>query len=158
MKASKLQRYALIAEIVGAAGIIISLLFVGIEIRRSTVATYVRSYDQLLSDHVQWRMDLATNPETQEAFMAFTSGTGSDDVSSGEEQMGRHAYQAVMQIWERAYFARSYGQLGDEEWERYRKNMCAAREKQNIARIDSRFFSDEYWEYVNGCAVEDAEN
>jgi hypothetical protein len=35
--------------------------------------------------------------------------------------------EAVVQIFERAYFARDYGRLNDEEWSRFRRSMCDPR-------------------------------
>lgn len=44
----KLQEYALIAEIVGAVAIVISLLFVGYELRRNTEAFYAQTRQAVL--------------------------------------------------------------------------------------------------------------
>jgi hypothetical protein len=67
----KLSDWASIAEIISAGAIVVSLIFVGTEIRRNTEAEYLLSYDRLSAEMTNWRMTLATNPETYAEYELF---------------------------------------------------------------------------------------
>lgn len=153
----KLSDWANIAEIVSAVAIVVSLIFVGMEIRRNTEAEYLSSYDRLLADTANFRMTLATNRETLEAFTAFREGIDSESTDPIFRLMGLHAATVSVQIMERAYFARMYGRLGDAEWGRYQTIMCdpnnlSVRRMKSGARSDR--FSQEFWEYLIQCTQE----
>lgn len=140
---------ALLAEIVGGAAIVISLVVLVLEVRQNTAAVRASTYDQLLSDHTQYRMDLATNTDATEAFLSFNghAPTGPDEL---RDQQGRLIWIAGMMLWERAYFAREYGTLGDSEWQRYRSNMCDSDSWTAIQDLEF-FVSTEFWDYLLEC-------
>ncbi len=52
----RLERLALIAEIIGGIAIVITLIVLIYETRQNTIATYAASYDQLAADMADWRM------------------------------------------------------------------------------------------------------
>ena len=117
MANDRLRRYALVAEIISAAAVVISLIFVAFQVKDNTAAVRASTYDDILSDHIEWRMTVASSPELLAAMVKdFNSDT---NVSDSERQGQQFALQAVWQIFERAYFARKYETLGDSEWERY---------------------------------------
>ena len=60
----KLEKWALIAEIIGGIAIVLSLVFVGIEIRRNTNAAYAATYDQILADHIDINLAEANSLST----------------------------------------------------------------------------------------------
>jgi hypothetical protein len=120
----KFSYWATVAEIVSAIAIVASLIFVGIQIRVNTVTETLSTYDRLHGDLINWQMQLATNSETLNSVNAFLTGEGEGD---GPLRMGNVAFLALWQIYERAYFARSYGRLGDQEWGRYQRFMCQGR-------------------------------
>jgi hypothetical protein len=151
----KLERWALIAEIIGAAAIVVSLIFVGLQIRESNTATYAATYDQLQADMVDWRMELATHPDTVRAWRYFFDPEDVDPPDPNSAYVGKMAMEAIVQIWERAYFAREYGRLNDEEWERYRRGMCnpGYHEAWDRAGLDGSIFAKRFWQevVVSGC-------
>ena len=150
----KLQEYALIAEIVSAIAIVGSLIFVGLEIRQNTNATFATSYDQLLADQMDLRLRVANNPELIIAFDKFREVENVNDMATLEYQVGGYVNHALYQLYERAYFAREYGRLGDEEWNRYRKNICGPDSAETISKMNPIVFSDEFWDFVYECSGE----
>ena len=142
----KLKDYALVAEIISALAIVVSLVFVGFEIRRNTFATYSSTYDNLLSDQIEWRLALGTNPDIADR---FTEGRiQGETLDSADEMM----LAANVAIYERAYFARFYGRLGDAEWERFRNGMCEPERSGNWLELPSWWFSDEFLDYIRQCS------
>jgi hypothetical protein len=154
----KLAKWVQIAEIVGAAAIVTSLVFVGFQIRESTTATYAATYDQLQADMVSWRIELATHPETVRAFRYFLDPDSGESPDPNSAFVGKLAWEALVQIYERAYFAREYGRLNNEEWGRYRSGMCNSSNQEIWARagLDGNIFSEKFWQevYVSDCETE----
>jgi len=56
MKNEKLQKWALIAEIVGGLAIVVSLVFLIIEVRGNSNLIRANAYDQNIQSLVDWRM------------------------------------------------------------------------------------------------------
>ena len=146
----RLQEYALIAEIVSAVAIVISLLFVGFQIRENTTSNYALSYDQLLAGTIEWNLSFANNPDTIAAFLAWADSN--DPVASLdpiEADRGARIAQSIGQLYERAYFARFYGRLADNEWARYHTRICDFFNSPRIApKISDTQFSPELLRYA----------
>jgi len=149
----KLQEYALIAEIVSAIAIVGSLIFVGLEIRQNTNAVFATSYDQLLADQMDLRLRVADSPEMLRGYSIFREEEVNDGAAL-ENEVGAYVNGALYQLYERAYFARNYGRLGDEEWNRYRRWICAPESAGIVNKLDPLAFSDEFWNYINECIGE----
>ena len=151
MANEKLQRFALIAEIVSAAAVVISLVFVAFQVMDNTAAIRSASYDGILSDHIEWRMTVASNPELL-ATVAKTFNSDSDSSLSEEEQLGSQlSFQALWQIYERAYFARKYETLGDSEWARYEKAICRFASLTDVEAELGRYLTTEFVEFADSC-------
>jgi len=149
----RLEKWTLLVESIGTLAIIVSLLFVAFEISENTNATYAASYDALASSHIDWRMRIAANPKMREdwtAFLASRSGGSPRDDATG------FVLEALLILYERAYFARQYGRLGDREWSRYQRTICNASALQGDAIEDH--FTAEFWQYLQDCNVEPSRN
>jgi len=153
----KLSDWASIAEIISAVAIVISLVFVGMEIRRNTEAEHLSSYDRLLAEMVNWRMTLAANPETHAAWLSYIEAADPESVDPTVWRIGQTVGTALVQIYERAYYARTYGRIGDAEWSRFQRIMCNP-DSRAIQRLTSptrdNRFSQEYLDYVRQCVPE----
>ena len=122
MANEKLKRYALVSEIISAAAVVVSLIFVAFQVKDNTAAIRSSTYDGILSDHIEWRLTIATHPELGAAILKLDNSD--TDMNDLERKNAERAYQALFQIYERAYFARKYETLGDSEWARYEKPIC----------------------------------
>jgi len=152
----KLEKWALIAEIVGAAAIVVSLIFVGLQVRDASNATYADTYDRLTADLINWRLKVATSPEALRGWRGVVDPELAEDHDPFVEAAGEMATTAVVQIWERAYFAHFYGRLNDAEWSRFQKAMCnpSNHEAWERAGLNSSLFAQEFWQYVSECGAE----
>ncbi len=151
-----LKKWALISEIVGAIAIVVSLIFVGLQVRDTSSAAYADTYDRLLADLGYWRMELATSPDAMRGWQAMSNPDGAENQDPVVFQAGRFAIEAVVQIYERAYFAHFYGRLNDEEWGRFQRRMCNPQFHQLWVRanLNGELFSREFWQYVSTCSPE----
>ena len=151
----KLEKWALIAEIVGGVAIVLSLIFVGAEIRRNTAATYAATYDRLLSDHMNLSIAEANNPEISLAYLYFENSELLDSTDDPQYLQGRSIWMALARIYERAYFAHEYGRLGDSEWGRYQNHMCGEVFRAMLPKLDypgeQLVFAREFWNYLQDC-------
>ncbi len=66
-------------------------------------------------------------------------------------ETGVLAATALFYILERAYFAREYGRLGDQEWRRYEQSMCSNFSRQVFPRLNRGWFTDEFVEFLDDC-------
>ena len=145
----KLQNWAQIAEISSGVAIVISLVMLVVEVQQNTSAVQASTYDRLLSDHTQWRMNLATDTDAMEAYLLRMEQA----IPSPEElrdSRGRQVWISGIMLWERAYFAREYGTLGDSEWQRYESNMCESDVQYAIQDLEF-FVSAEFWRFLSAC-------
>ena len=78
-----LEEYALIAQIVSAFAIIISLVFVGIQIMGNTKATRASTFHQIASLDIKILLSLGNSNESARLITAFR---GNPDSLSEEEQ------------------------------------------------------------------------
>ena len=147
----RLQEFALIAEIVSAVAIVVSLIFVGFQIRENTTSNYALSYDQLLAATIEWNLSFANNPDTMAAFQDWVNSEDpSTSLDSIEADRGARIAQSIGQLYERAYFARFYGRLADNEWARYHRRLCTFFNSAQIApKIDDTMFSPELLRYAS---------
>lgn len=148
MREDRLQKGALIAEIVSAIAVVVSLVFVAFQINDNTAAVRAATYDDILSDHIQWRMTVASNPEL---LAALVKDFNADDLSVEERQAKNFAGQAVWQIFERAYFARKYQTLGDSEWARYERSICTFATSDNFEDELEPYLTTEFAEFAKMC-------
>jgi hypothetical protein len=150
MENEKLKRYALVAEIISAAAVVVSLVFVAFQVKDNTSAIRSSAYDGILSDHIDWRMTVATSPELTEAMLKFDDS----DITDAERKSVERAYQALWQIYERAFFARKYETLGDSEWARYESAICRSAVSFDVEAALGRYLTTDFVDFAKSCDPE----
>jgi len=149
----KLEKWALLAEVISGIAIVATLLVLVYETRQSTNATYAASYDDLAAELVDWRLALVSNPKALADYEAF-AGFRSDEPDDYFPSVGGMAADALLLIYERAYFARFYGRLGDVEWERYESSICSPFGQRIYAALVDlrRTYTSEFSRYIENCS------
>ena len=66
-----LKKTAIVAEIVGGIAIVVSLIFVGIQVRESTKATRSATATATIGTMASWYSNLGNNVQTAELFWKF---------------------------------------------------------------------------------------
>ncbi len=123
MSNDKLQKWALIAEIIGGLAIVISLVFVGFEIRHSAeetrqAAKITRAATslQLKQDWVELNLTAASSPELAKV-QAKWGMEGYESLSQDEKVLFIAYNRATWHIQSNAYYQYRLGLLEQEQWD-----------------------------------------
>jgi hypothetical protein len=125
-------------------GVIAGLLFLAYEIRQNTNIAKASAYRENIQDIAAWRELTITDPELSRLFFAVYMEQGIEALNDGDRGRVSALVNNIMGIYENAFFARSYGIVGDEEWTRFQSGACVhflvARENQlNLRFVTPRF-------------------
>ena len=121
----ELTRLAAIAEIVAAIAVVMSLLFVGGEVRQNTAATQAATYQEMIRASNEYLLALASDS----ALTDIVRAAETDPTSLSDSEMRRYfSYSRV--FWrnmDNAFVQRERGVLAEVDWEVYRGIACASR-------------------------------
>jgi len=109
---SKLQEYALIAEIIGGVAIVASLIFVGVQLRQNTIATQGNTRNELIA------ADLAVllAPNGTDAAIALRS---LDDITEEQAVEAVIYLTALLRVREFVWLQYRSGLLDHDTWQAY---------------------------------------
>lgn len=143
MSNGKLERWALISEIIGTLAIVFSLLFVAYEVRQNTSANYAVTQSSLNNAQLTWRSNLLSTPGLLEVW---------ENQVGVEVNAGVLVAEQLLLIYEQAYFAQKYKRLGDGEWGRYEASMCRNPSTIVLAsEVPTVNFTEEFWTFLLEC-------
>ena len=112
MAERKLSNWVAIAEIISAAAVVISLIYVGLEIRRTTLESDADIQAELLS-YTHQRRNLVI--ESGDLASLLTKGYSDPGRLSPEEALRFQNYNDLLFVaWERAYMSNVAGVFSDE--------------------------------------------
>jgi hypothetical protein len=133
MNDTRLRRLALLAEVVSATVVVISIAFLVAETRNNTKAIHVQTHLALTTELNQWREQLNDDAYLTAREKAEADGVTSLSWAEQNHYMSRHL--SLWSIYESAFFAYRNGALDKNGWERFSSNMC--RNYAAAARIGS---------------------
>lgn len=108
----KLNAWVAIAEIISAAAVVISLIYVGLEIRRSTLESDADIQEELLAYTAQRRYLVI---ESSDLSSLLAKGYADPSQLSPDEALRFQNYNELLYAaWERAYMANAAGVFSDE--------------------------------------------
>ena len=84
----KLKKIALLIEILGGLGILISLVFVGIQLKENTAATRSSTATATIDTMTNWYVTMGSNGETSKSFYRFLE----DPESMTKEERLQHIF------------------------------------------------------------------
>lgn len=137
-------------------GVIAGLFFLGYEIRQNTNIAKASAYRENIQDIAAWRELTITDPELSRLYGIYMEQghAALDGVARGRIS---GLINNIMGSYENAFFARSYGIIGDEEWVRFESGAClhflVAQENQ----LRLRFMTPRFRQHLEDtCAAEEA--
>ncbi len=137
-----------IGEVLGAAGVILTLLYLAVQIRQSTKATNAASRDAT-TGHILSFFELGLdNQVIARARHKWSSGGELDDFES--EQLERYQYYNF-KIFENIHIQYEQGLFSDAEWLRYRTILRFILSNDEIA---VRMWNDRTTHWVDGFRAE----
>lgn len=129
-----------IAELVGIAAIVASLVFVGVQIRQEAAATRSAAVLQLKDSWVQLNLAQATSVELSAAFeLVEQQGWDADEKAQG---LIEGFYRTLFHNWSNAYYQYRIGTLEHEQWLPHMREIQAGVKNELITRV----WAD--WNYV----------
>lgn len=137
-----LSDWASIAEILGAVAIIISLIFVGLEIRNNTAAVKAATFQNHMSNEVNILHGIGSNPDLARIYIQYLNNR--ESLSDWEQKQGYYLRLATYRLWEDVYLQRLSGTLSDEGWDAFKELL------KKHAKLDMAL------EYVNEGVIQGA--
>lgn len=115
MRKLQLSEWAALAEIIGTVGIVLSLVFVGIQVRDNTRATQAASFQAAAELDHQLLLTVGSDPDTSVAFSTYVRAP--ETLSGAQELQGRYFFGAVLRTMENFYIQNHLGTLSPASWE-----------------------------------------
>ena len=104
-----------VGELTAAAAVIISLIFVGLEIRDNTVASEAATYQSLASDDVHFLLNVSSSPELSRIYEAYMFHEV-DNLEENEVLQAQWQLLAQLRFMENVHFQYELGMLSDDAW------------------------------------------
>jgi hypothetical protein len=125
----KFKNWKDLVELIGIAAIVVSLFFVGLELRQNTDAVKASSIDGLSSLSQEFYLLMASDPELSRIFE-----DGRRDMSQlSDNELARFLWiehSRVVRL-QTAFLQWQRGTLGDQDWLFYRSFVCRESERQS---------------------------
>ena len=153
----RLSNWAMYAEIVSGIAVVVTLVFLALGIRENTAITRAAMFDNTMDGLAELRGHIITNPEVGEMWRAFQDLEFSELDRTTQVRL-RQLIFLTFENYQRAYYARQYGVLGDSEWTRFAGQMCRqhdlASSSEDLSQILQSVLTDDFWEFLTTtCAL-----
>ena len=151
-----LKKMALIAEVLGGVGIIISILYLAYEVSQNSEGVGLSHHLTLSDQYLALRQSLS-----EDADLAKVMVKGNSDFSALEpfERMQFEAYlTSFWDIWENAQYIFLTGRIDQGTWTDWNRALCIRNASEGSATAWSnglyREFNPEFARLVNQCFAE----
>ncbi len=104
-----------VGELTAAIAVVISLVFVGLQVRDNTIASEAATLQNSVGYDIELLTDLSANPDLARAFTAYLSGDV-EELDETELIQARWHFVAILRHLENLYFQYEAGMLSDEVW------------------------------------------
>jgi hypothetical protein len=154
MSNGKLQEWALIAEIVGAIAVVVSLIYVGVGVRQNTAAILVSNHQSIVAmdiDRNTWYRDLEFAAAYELAIEDYTK------LSPAQLRQFRTFVADTFNTWEYGFITHSRGMMDDTiwgGWDQYYRNELKKESYQWFWNSSKMGFSDDFRNYVDSIQAE----
>jgi len=147
----KLEKWALVAEVIGGMAIVVTLVFLIIEIRGNSAAIRAATATSI-SDRTQTALlSIMSNPALMEASLRQAHG---EELSALDEALLSQRHAANMKLAEESFIAFRDGNLDPEIWltraEVVLDNLASEQERTRWAvRRESGWYVQDFVEYID---------
>jgi hypothetical protein len=105
-----------IAEVISSIGVIVSLIFVGLQIRKNTIASEAATYQASVGYDIEMLMALSSDSEQARIFNSYTWVGEATDLSDQDIIRAEYQMTALLRHLENLYLQHKLGMLSDEIW------------------------------------------
>ena len=110
-----LKEYALIAEIISGIAIIISLIFVGIQIKRNTKATQASTFQAIAELYINMLLNFGSSKELAKLISTFRDNP--DSLTEEEQNHGFYLFGAEVRHVENLFLQYENQMLSEKHWQ-----------------------------------------
>ena len=103
-----------VAELLAAAGVIASLIFIGMQVRQNTRSVRAATYDSLVRSNGEWLNSLINDSELAASFEGAVGSWA--DVEESERPRVMYLLTQLFRHWENAFFQQRQGTLDAGLW------------------------------------------
>jgi hypothetical protein len=118
----KLEKTALIAEIVASFAVVLTLIYLAIQVREGTRATQAASFQVAASMDQEFLLTLGADPGRARIWNAYLFAP--ETLSGDQELQGRYLFGCLIRRLENIYFQHRLGTISEEAWQS-RQSMFA---------------------------------
>lgn len=116
-----LENFANLADIVSSIGVVVSLIYVSVQIRQNTRAQKAATYNTLTSNTVAILSPFLAEPEITEFIVRVQTDPG---AATPAEKLRFHTFLLIgFRHWDNLYFQFRTGALDKEMWQSYDRTM-----------------------------------
>ena len=146
----KLKKIALRVEIQGGVAILISLIFVGIQLKDNTKATRSSTATATIGTMTDWYVTMGTNAEASSSFWKFLS----DPNSMTKEEQLQHIYNlhGLLLTFQNSYYLALEGTLDERIPESLNQVIIGVKDQPGFQlywKARKSIFFKEYRDYVD---------
>ena len=116
MENQQLQKWALIAEIIGAFAVVLSLIYLAFEVNENTRVLEASSRQELASQDIAYLSSALDSTILAGAIAKTRSG---QELTPLEESQMTERQHLNFRVFENAFYQTQIGALEESEWERY---------------------------------------
>jgi hypothetical protein len=148
-----LKKAALVAEILGGLGIIISILYLAFEMSENSDSQIVAN-QLVLTGRLQ-ALNASVLENNELAHLIARSRSDSSSLTPGENEQIRAYIINLVQIWEDVYMVRAMGDIPETYWNIWSQALCEMASETGFAACWQRdvykYFSPRFRQVVNDC-------
>lgn len=112
----KLQEYALIAEIIGTLAIIISLIFLGIQIKQNTDMMRAQIRDAISDKQVELYLTIGSNKDAMDLYTKGRAGLIKYNPNDPDFNSWQFLALANLRDWENEWYQYDHGLFSEKEY------------------------------------------
>ena len=153
----KLAEWANIAEIIGAVAIIVSLIYVGLQVNDNTAAVRSAAANDASVAMQVWYLEMGSNREAGD--MWFNAMTSPEPLSTNDEFQFMMMMHAVLLGMQNTFLLAEEGTLDVEFREAITTAVVAVKDLPGMERYwrqRRNFFHSGFAEYIDGLLAQDA--
>ena len=111
----------ILAEAIAAVSVMLSVIYLAIQVKRNTSATYSQTYQFATASFAEMAAIVGASKETSRV---FTSGMADPDILE-ESEYSQFAYLGIslLRRFENIYFQHQSGMIDDDFWTGHRDNL-----------------------------------
>ena len=152
-----LQDWASIAEIVGGIAVIVSLIYVGLQVNDSTSAIRSSAASDATKTMQSWYLEMGRNRQASDIW--YNAMTSAEPLPARDEFQFMMSMQTAILGMQNSYLLSKEGTLDEEFREAVTTAIVAVKDMPGMARYWKQrkgFFHTGFAEYVDGLLVRDS--